>query len=170
MFKINYIQPEEAQGKVKEIYEMFPDLAVPAPLQLYSASPAYLEKQMDIISCIMSNDSFSFPLLTALRVVGASSTCFEYCTEFNTKILASLGLTDDDIQNIGEIHSDVFEEKEAAMINFVYKAINDPDNITKKDLDKVRSLEWTDPEIFEATAYAAQMSTVGIVFRTFTSE
>lgn len=168
MFMIKYVTPEKAEGSVKAIYDIFPEeVGVPHPLQLYSASPVYLKKQMGIAKHYMSNDNFEPAFLAALRFVGASTTCFGYCTEFNKGMLKSLGLSDTEIETLGSTPTDSFGEKEAALIAFTAKAIRAPDTVIKADIDRVRDTGWTDQEIFEATTYTAQMSTIGIVFRAF---
>ena len=171
MFMINYITPEKAEGAIKEIYGMFPkEVGVPQPLQLYSASPAYLKRQMTIIKYFTQNSSFDFPLLAALRYVGASTTCFDQCSLFNKKLLLSLGLTENEITTLGIVPSETFEDKDAALITLAAKAVNNPDSVTKEDLDAASAHGWSDQEVFEGVAYAAQMSTVGIVFRTFANK
>lgn len=168
MFMIDYVTPENAKGAVKKVYSMFPEgVPVPAPLQLYSASPRYLLKQMSIIGDFMEDDAYDPGFLAALRYIGASTTCFDACTVFNREYLKSMGLTDAEVDALATDPKQSFEENEAAMIMLVTKSTADPDSVTGQDVDSVRSHGWTDQQIFECTAYAAQMATIGIVFRTF---
>lgn len=168
MFIINSITKETATGAVKKVYSMFPEgVPVPAPLQLYSASPRYLLKQAAIISDYMKDDAYDVGLLAALRYIGASTSCFEACTRFNKDYLMRMGLTESEIESLSVNPSQSFDEKEAALLALVSKAVADPDSVNRDDIDTVCKHGWTEQQIFECTAYAAQMATVGIVFRTF---
>ncbi|MGL1861953.1 MAG: hypothetical protein OCC46_05455 [Pseudodesulfovibrio sp.] len=168
MFMINYTTPENAEGAVKKVYSMFPEgITVPDPIQLYSASPRYLLKQMAIIGDFMNDDAYDHGFLAAMRYIGASNACFGACTTFNKDLLLAMGLTAEDIATLGSDPANSFEEKEAAMLTLVSKSTAAPDSVTQADIDQVRAQSWTDQQIFEITAYAAQMATIGIIFRTF---
>lgn len=171
MFMINYVTPEKAEGAVKKIYSIFPpEVGVPEPLQLYSASPKYLVKQMAVVSDFMQNDAYDPSLLAAMRYIGASTACFGYCTTFNKQMLESMGLSAEEIEKLGTDPTQAFEGKDAALLTLIAKAIADPDSVSKADIDLAREQGWTDEQVFETTAYAAQMATLGIVFRTFSEK
>ena len=42
-----------------------------------------------------------------------------------------------------------------------------PDKVVPADIDAAKKQGWTDKEIFECTAYTAQMKTLGTVYRAF---
>ncbi|EGB14036.1 hypothetical protein DND132_0821 [Pseudodesulfovibrio mercurii] len=168
MFMIDYVRPEQAEGLVQKMYSAFPaHIAVPDPIQLYSASPRYLARQMAIAGDYMQDEAYSPELLAALRYIGASTACFGFCTTFNRGLLASMGLTEAELDALATDPARAFEPKEAALLAFAAKAVREPDDVTQADVDTVRAAGWTDPQIFEGTAYAAQMATIGLVFRTF---
>lgn len=171
MFMIDYVTPEKAEGAVKKIYSAFPkDIPVPAPLQLYSASPRFLHKQMAIIGDYMNDDAYDPGFLAALRYIGASTNCFETCTVFNKEYLMRMGLSETDIDSLAKDPAQSFDAKEAAMISFISISTANPDEVTQSDIDTVRKQGWTDDQIFECTVYAANMATVGIAFRTFSQK
>lgn len=168
MFMIDYVAPEKADGAVKEVYSAFPEgIPVPVPVQLYSASPRYLLKQMAVAGDYMEDDAYSPGFLAALRYIGAAQSCFDACSAFNKQLLNSMGLAEEEIDALFTDPSKAFEAKEAALLSFVIKSINTPDEVTATDIAPVRDQGWTDQQIFEMTAYAAQMTTIGTVFRTF---
>jgi len=168
MFQIDYATPENATGSVAEVYAMFPKgMAVPDPIQLYSASPRYLGHQMAIMGDYMADEAYEPALLAALRYIGASSTCFGFCTEFNRKMLSSMGLSAEEIDALHTDPAKAFDEREAALLALAAKAVADPDKVSAADVDAARAQGWTDPQIFECVAYTAQMQTVGTIFRTF---
>ena len=168
MFMIDYVTQEKADGAVKDIYASFPpEVGIPEPVLLYSASPDYLLKQMAVLKGFMDNDAYEPSLLAALRFVGASTACFGFCTDFNRNLLGKMGLKTEEIDALQTDPSKGFEPREAALIAFVSKAIATPDEVVQADIDAVRDQGWTDEQVFECTAYAAQMATLGIVYRTF---
>lgn len=168
MFMLDYITPEKAEGDIEKIYSRFPEeIPVPEPLQLYSASPRYLLKQMSIVDDLMQDEAYEPGLLAAIRYIGATKSCFGFCTVFNRQMLTSMGLTEEEVDALTTTPSKSFEAKEAAILTFVSKSISDPDAIDQEDVDRVRSQGWTDQQIFECTAYAQQMISGGNVFRTF---
>ena len=168
MFTIKYVRPDDASGKVATVYDAFPaKVGVPAPVQLYSASEPYLLHQMGFLKRFMANERFEPALLAALRYLGASVSCFDYCTGFNAALLKQLGLSEAELEGLAGEPEQAFDAHNAALVRFVAKAVREPDAVTEADVDAARAAGWSDQEIFEATAYAAQMATVGIVFRAF---
>ncbi|MEZ7198632.1 hypothetical protein [Pseudodesulfovibrio karagichevae] len=168
MFMIDYVKPEQAEGEVQKIYSMFtPRIPVPEPILLYSASPRYLQRHVDMIVDYMQDDAYSPELLAALRFIGASSACFGFCTLFNRKMLGDMGLSEAEIDALATDPAKAFDAKDAALLAFAAKSIKEPDNVTREDLDAVRAAGWTDQQIYEAAAYSAQMSVTGTLFRTF---
>jgi hypothetical protein len=168
MFMIDYVRPEQAEGAVKKVYSAFPaHNPVPDPIQLYSASPRYLLKQMAIAGDYKQDDAYTPELLAALRYIGASTACFGFCSVFNRKMLTTMGLSEAEVDALFTDPGKAFEPKDAALVAFAAKSVKTPDEVTSEDLDAVREAGWTDPQIFEATAYAAQMNVVGTLFRTF---
>jgi len=169
MFQIDYVTPEKAEGSVAETYALFGNKGVPAPIQLYSASPRYLERELAVIGDYMGDDAYEPAFLAALRYIGASVSCFGACTVFNRDLLASMGLSQDEIEALHTDPSQAFDEREAALLALAAKAVADPDGVTPADIDPARAQGWTDQQIFECVAYAARMATVGLVFRAFSS-
>ena len=61
MALIQIVSPEEATGRVKEVYDKILKIApvVPKPLQLVSSSPELLSMMFQSISYFLSNESLS---------------------------------------------------------------------------------------------------------------
>ncbi|QGY40841.1 hypothetical protein GM415_12125 [Pseudodesulfovibrio cashew] len=168
MFLIDYVDPEKAEGVVGDAYSFFPaKLGVPAAVQLYSASPKLLDVQIGTIKYLAGQEELSFHLLAAIRLLAARHYCHDYCVSFNSGILAQAGLSKEEIDRLDDDPAAGFEEKEAALLGFVSKALTSPQNIGEKDVDALRALGWQDTSIFDAMAQAAQMAGASLVFRTF---
>lgn len=168
MFLIDYITPDKATGVTAEAYAQFSKLPEPPhTVQLYSASEEYLSRTMSLMHYHAAQEPFSFALLAALRYVGAARGCNDYCTVYNRQLLASMGLTEEELDALGTDSAKALEDKEAALVNFVGKALDSPDAVSRADLDTVRAQGWTDRQMFESVAYAAQLGVIGTLFDTF---
>lgn len=168
MFLIDYVAPEKAKGTVKDIYAMFPEnIGVPESIQIFSANPVLLERQAESIKYFMGQEALSYPLLAAIRFVAAKDFGHPYCTELNKKMLLAAGLSEEEVNKLGDDPSIGFDENEAALLTFVLKSIKEPDATNQKDIDALRNLGWSDTSIFDAMAQATQMAAAGVLYRTF---
>jgi len=168
MFLIDYVEPEKAEGKIAETYGMFPKrIGVPASLQVFSASPGLLERQSEIIKYFFRHPNMEFQVLAAIRFLGASHFKHEYCVGLNSRILKMAGVKEDELTQLADNPACVFEEKEAALLTFVIKSLKDPSAIGVSEVQEARNAGWTDTDLFDAMAQAAQMSAAGIIYKTF---
>jgi hypothetical protein len=78
---LNTVAESEAQGKIKEGYDMFPG-PVPAPLLLLSVSPALFDRQIGYLQYYRGHKSLSFPLLTAIRFISSDDCGHDFCVDF----------------------------------------------------------------------------------------
>lgn len=169
MFIIDYVTPEKAEGVVAEVYSFFPEtMGVPDSVQIASASPALLKAQGDTIKYFSAGqDELSFHLLAAIRFIAATHFCHDYCVMLNSGMLKSSGLSEEEILSLNDNPSVGFEDKDAALLAFVAKALESPASTNEDDIDALRELGWSDTAIFDATAQAGQMAWASLVFRTF---
>ena len=171
MALIRTISPEEATGRVQEIYENMMKLApvVPKPLQLLSSSPELLSIMFQSIMYFHKNSSFSPLLLAHIRLLVAHRFDYRYCVMFNSSILQMLTeITDDQLEHLKKDPSAAsLEDREKRLLLFVLKAVDKPEEINLKDVSNLRELGWTDQEIVEATNYGADMVRHGILFKAF---
>lgn len=169
MFMIDYVTPEKAEGVVAEVYSFFPKtMGVPDSVQIASASPGLLKSQGETIKYFSAGqDELSFHLLAAIRFVAATHFCHDYCVMLNSGMLKSAGLSEAEVNGLKENPSAGFEEKEAALLAFVAKALDAPASIGQADIETLRELGWSDRAMFDAVAQAGQMAWASLVFRTF---
>ena len=92
------IKPEEAAGPVAEIYKPIQEALglVPAPLQLYSASPGLLSAMGPVREYYMNHPTLSQGLMALIRLLVAEDLQFNYCVSLNRNILKMMGISDDD--------------------------------------------------------------------------
>ncbi len=171
MTLLKTVEPQDAEGAVKEVYDMFLKMGpvIPAPLKMLSVSPDFLKLHSQIIGYFMSHPTLSFTLLAHIRMVVSHRTGYEFCVNFNGGMLTMMAdLTDEQIQaTLDDPAKASLEDKDKAMLVFVVKAVEEPDSVSQADVDAVREKGWTDRDIYDATAHGANMTAAGILFRAF---
>jgi hypothetical protein len=168
---LNTVAPQEAQGKVKEVYGLFEQLniPVPLPLQMMSVSPDYLAIQGQMIGYYMNHPVLSPSLLTHIRLLAAHEEDYSYCIHLNEQILRTkMGLTDEQIAAVADDPGKTaLKPEEKALLSFVQKTLRDPASTTREDMENLRALGWGDREIFDATLMGMHMLDMGMMFKAF---
>ena len=170
MALIQTIDPEKAEGKVKEIYSFMQENIgmTPAPMQLASASPWMIDMVWQSIQYFTQHPNLGFGLLSTIRYLVAQQYDYTFCTGFNRKMLEMQGLTSEDIKKMEKDPLQApLDDKDRAMVSFVMKAIKSPDEIEKPDIDALHDSGWADSDILDAMAHATNMIASSIMMKTF---
>ncbi len=162
---------ETATGKVKEFYDEILKImpVIPKPLQLASASPELFAISSRQMKYFMSHPNLG-PLLQAhIRMLVAFNTDYPYCIEFNTNLLKWMGnLTEEQIVAVRANPDEApLPDKEKAMLKFVVKAVSAPEEIEAQDIESLRRMGWSDPDIFDAAGLGVNMVAMGMLFNIF---
>ncbi|MBU1689692.1 MAG: hypothetical protein KJ958_15140 [Gammaproteobacteria bacterium] len=168
---ISTVTPEQAEGKVAEIYGQIQQMMgrVPNAFQMYSSSPALLEQQMQQISYFMQHPTLSFPLLAMVRMLVSQNNDCQYCIGLNEGMLIQMaGLT---VEQVAATRRDPVSapipDKDKAMLLLVLKATKTPKLVDKSDLEQLRALGWCDSDIMDAVSHGARNVAADIIFNTF---
>ena len=170
MALINTVPPEQAEGIIKEGYEMFMQRAgiIPRPMEMMSASPALFELQLKRIHYFSTHPRLSFALLAHIRYLVAQSLEYKFCTDFNAFILKKIGVDDDTFKNMKEDPSAcLLEENEKAVLVFVMKAIKDPGSVIAEDIRNLKDLGWKESDIVDALVQGVNMIDHSIMMQVF---
>ncbi len=170
MALIQLVEPDQATGQTKEIYDTMLKNAgvIPAPLQLASASPWMLDMFWQSIRYYSSHPNLGFGLLSTIRYLVAQQYDYLFCTGFNKNLLKMQGLTEEDIAKMEEDPLQApLDDRDRAMVNFVMKAVKTPEAVAKEDVDRLHELDWTDSDIMDALAHATNMIGSSILMKTF---
>jgi uncharacterized peroxidase-related enzyme len=171
---ISTVAPEQASGKVAEIYGKIQQTMgrVPNAFQMYSSSPALLEQNFMAIAYYMQHPTLSFPLLATVRMLVSQKNDCQYCVGLNEAML--MGMANMTPEQIAATKRDPQEaplpEKDKAMLLLVLKATQSPKSVEKAELDQLRALGWSDGEIMDAVYHGARNVAADIVFNTFKIE
>ncbi len=170
MTLISTVAPENAEGIVKEGYEMFMKNigTIPKPMQLLSVSPALFEQQLQRIRYFGKHPKLSFALLAHIRYLAARTLNYPYCMDFNRHMLRKLGNDDATIQAMeADPSMSMLEESDKAMLVFVIRAMQKPDAITAEDISNLQALGWDDRDMIDALAQGVSMIDHAIMMQVF---
>jgi hypothetical protein len=167
MFRLQTIDPQQASGAVAEAYQVFPpQIGVPAPLQMLSASPALVPLQAGFIKHFMGHPNLGFKLQALIRYLSAADQGYNFCVGLNGNMLKSTGLNDVDLEALHEDPSQApLEEREKAMLLLTRKALRTPEALTDADFDQVRALGYSDADIMDALWIGAGMKSMASLFQ-----
>jgi alkylhydroperoxidase family enzyme len=168
---IKVVPPEKAEGKVKDAYAIFEQLGmkVPRPSRMFSVSPELVDLRRRTNIYFKDHPNLSLGLQALIRMMVAEEIGNDYCVSINSQLLRGMGIMDDDqlAAVMADPDSAPLTDKEKAMLLFVLKAINNPEAMEAHDLAYLHALGWSDGDIFDATAHAAEMISTGLLLRIF---
>lgn len=170
MALIQTVDPEKAEGQVKEVFDTLQENIgmVPAPMQLASASPGLLNISWQSLQYFSQHPNLSFGLLSTIRYLVSHQINFAFCTSLNRNFLMQQGMTEEDIKELEKDPSQApLEDNERAMLAFVLKAIQTPDDVTQEDIDLLHEMGWADGDILDALSHGANMVSSSILMKTF---
>ena len=170
MALINTVSLENAEGTIKEAYDMFmKNLGViPRPLEMMSASPAIFDQQLQRIQYYTDHPTLSFALLSHIRYLVAHNLNYSFCMDFNKLMLKKQGLEDDDIRKMeADPTKSLLEEKESAMLAFVVKAVKAPSSVEVDEINRLKEMGWTDRDLVDALAHGVIMIDHSIMMEVF---
>jgi hypothetical protein len=170
MALIKTVPPEQAEGTIKEGYDMFLDNIgiIPKPMEMMSASPALFELGLRRVHYLSTHPRLSFSLLAHIRYLVACNLDYRFCTDFNKHILKKQGLEESDIRKMEKDPSQsLLEPHESAMLVFVVKSVKAPATVTTDDIQGLKELGWEDCDIVDALAQGVSMIDHAIMMQVF---
>ncbi len=170
MALIDTVAPDQAEGRMKEAYDMFMENIgiIPRPLEMMSASPAIFDHQLQKIHYYTNHPTLGFALLSHIRYLVSFNLDYSFCTDFNRFLLKKQGLEDDDIKQIeADPAKSMLEPKEAAMLAFVVKAVKEPGAVKAVEIKQLKEMGWQDSDLVDALAHGANMIDHSIMMQVF---
>ena len=161
---IRTIPYEEAEGRVKDLYERIkgPNNNVDNIMMAHSLRPHSMEGHMALYKNVLHHSRNTLPkwLLEAIGVCVSIINQCEYCIEHHYEGMRKLIEDDQRSQSIRKAleegdPSKVFESKELATMNYAVKLSTTPHDISPEDIEKLRINNVEDGEILEINQVAA---------------
>ncbi len=144
---------------------------IPDGLRLYSLSPTLLETFFTNVGYFQGETNLSPILTTMIRyLVSAKSKC-HFCIDLNEGFLTQLGVNLDTARatRIDQSKAPI-ADNEHILLDIALRTINDPDSVSKEDIDKAHAQGWSDHDIFDASAQASSNRAFNYLLRTFNIE
>lgn len=170
MALISTVPIEEAEGIIKEGYDMFMQNIgiIPKPMEMMSASPALFELGLRRIHYLSSHPKLSFALLAHIRYLVAHNLNYSFCMDFNKHILKKQGIEEADIRKMeADPSQSLLEAHESAMLAFVVNAVKEPGSVTADDIQTLRDQGWEDKDMVDALAQGVSMIDHAIMMEVF---
>jgi uncharacterized peroxidase-related enzyme len=150
------VPPEEAAGEVQEIYAK--DLAAQGYVANYtrafSLRPGVLQGWLALKDAITSGmDPRLYELVTVATATAIRSS---YCSLVHGNILAASYYPASKVVSIvGDDAADALDAADAAAVQFARKVAEEADKVTQADVDELRSLGFSDKDVFNIILAAA---------------
>lgn len=170
MSLLRVTETEEAKGLISKMYSFFLEKTgeIPKPFKMFSISPGLFKIRTEVLGYYNNKSELPLPLLAMIRYLTASECNLKACIDFNHNILKRQGMEEHEFQQIKTNPEKApLEPGESKMLAFVVDSIKTPGNIDQNRIDELKNLGWTENQIFDAVAYAADMKAANILMKTF---
>lgn len=156
---IRLVSEAEATGETAQLYDELKgtrgdvdeELDLSRLWLMLGNDPELLEHVWHHMRYMYHGGSLPYELKSKLSMVVASVMECEGCRFFHESALSNIGLDDGAIENLKElrIEDTGFSPEEEVLLQFAEKATEDPHNITDGDLEALRELGLSEPELLE---------------------
>ena len=164
-YRIATQTPETATGVMVEAFKRFPpQVGVPEPMLLFSASPGLVEAQFAIFGYYGKHANLSPQLLAAIRYLASRALSAPACLLFNGKLLGATGLADEELNALPESGGE-FTPAERALLAYVVRLVGEPASVTDGHIETLRQHGWTDADIMDASMQAANMQVPALLLK-----
>ena len=141
---------------------------VPMPLQLFSRSSGLLEVQAEMINYYANHARFSSELMAFIRYTTAHQLGFRPCFEFNQKMLAGMGVTEQELDVVLENpESAPLEENEVALLAFICRSVKDQSGASQQNIDDLKRLGWRESDILDGVTHGFNMVGPALMLQLF---
>lgn len=173
MALINYIKREEATGQVAELYKNIEEKmkVVPNVIQFHTASPDMFGKIMSVLNHYSNHQSLNPVVVSYIRLLISNMAGGEYCVRFQSALLHLMGVSERDIKIAkDDYHNMNLDSKNKALVCFILDQMFDKIEHAKDKIDELKSLGWTEKDIYEASVLGALQKGMVQVIKTFKVE
>ncbi|WP_457667589.1 hypothetical protein [Thiolapillus sp.] len=170
---INPEIPESEQALVNNIFSgVEAHLGfVPAGLRLYGISPPLLQAFVGAVGYFMGHERLSQKLLAFVRYLVSSDANCHFCIDFNAAILMNQGVATEELQATRDNPENApLDDGEKMLLKIALSAIEDPEGVTAADIEAARKQGYSDRDVFDVVAVAANNKAFTHVLRTFKVE
>ena len=154
MTRIQPLEPQQANGKTKELYEAVKKKmgSIPNLIKTLGRAPAALETYLNMGQALGQGVLGPKVREQIALAVGETNEC-EYCISAHSAIGKMVGLEDDEIVRSRRVSCT--NPKTDALLKFAQRIVKKRGQVTDEDMREVREAGNTDEEIIETIAHTA---------------
>ena len=165
-----FIYEPDTSARSKELIKNSEKIfgVMPPHWELYAKlNPTRFEMFIKEIGYLLNHPHISPDFFAMIRLYVANCEEFGYCKSFNTKLLLVRGYSRDVLTQIKSDFILPLDHKHQILADGVKKAIFDPDNFTKEDIDLLHKDGWSDGDIFDAIDHGAFLFKFSKILRAY---
>jgi len=160
MARVKLIDPDQAEGRQKEVFDRVKDYyqMVPGLQKALNYLPEVTDTLWSLSLATAEDGNISEELKRVFFAVTAYEVECEYCTAAHMIALMGKAWSHDECVSIVEgNHSPRLSEKENIAVDFARVVGRRPAAVTDEMVDGLRDAGWTDPQIVEIVASVSLM-------------
>lgn len=146
------VNPDEAQGVVKDVYAGFSEKLgkLPHVIRFHSASPRVYGYLMGLMNEFAGHSTLDPVLQAFLRAIVSRREGGEYCVKFQSFLLQAYGVPPEKIEKALHNPEDApLADKQKHLLLFALRLIEGQTEATPEEIEKLHDMGWTDEEIYE---------------------
>lgn len=164
MARIRVIEPEDARGRLREIYEQLEGKRgkIAAIHKIQSLNPESIRSHMDLYMTIMyGKSSLSRAQRELIGVVVSRANGCEYCVRHHLEALRHFWRDHELLERIEEDFGQAgLDDRNAALCDYAWKLSRRPAGMDDDDFRAMRETGWDDRAILDATLTVAYFNFV----------
>lgn len=145
---------------------------VPPHFELFaSVNPIRFKMFMQEIAYLSKHEHINPDFFALLRYYVASQNGFHYCIKFNHALLLSKGYSLEQLSLLAVSAENVpLDERHQALFVEAVNALDNPEGFTAKTIASLKSLIWTDADIYDAVDHGAFLFKFSKILRAFSKD
>ena len=148
---IDEVNEEDADKKLKEVYNRIKGDRgkLSNIMKVHSLMPASMNEHMDLYMSIMFRErNLDREDCELIGVVVSNENGCEYCVNHHAEALNHYWKDEKRIEKLKDEYSKAdLDEKQSAMVDYVVKLTNEPDEVEESDIDILREADFSDGNI-----------------------
>lgn len=167
------INPHAPKGEEARVDAVFSAVKqhmgfVPDGLKIFSFSPPLLETFVGNISYFNSGERLTPSLMAMIRYLVSSNSECHFCIDMNEGFLTNMGA---DLNAVRAARNNPelapIPAKEKPLLMLALKAVKTPESVNSQDIQAAKNQGWSDRDIFDVVAQAANNLAFNKILRTF---
>jgi len=170
---INPVIPGDDQQEAQAILSAVEEQMgfVPDGIRLYAISPPLLKTFVGTVGYFRAHPTLSQELLAMIRYLVSSEAQCSFCIDLNAGFLLNMGKTREQLDAAMSNTADApLSDSEKVVLQLALASIDHPQDVTQADIQRARDAGFSDREIFDVVAIAANNKAFTHVLKTFKVE